>query len=926
MPTPRNRESTSSSLSVARDLLAVAATTASPPLFDTVLRVAMLRTNAHCAVFLRMDPQGLQVVAQARADDDRQIEVRLCTGAGESTAGLPTTILAHASSARCTVRIDDTGKRHRFSADAAVLQRNARSILCLPLMRENALLGALYLENTSAHAFTPTRIAVLELLAAQAAITLSGHEHQHRRRGEPDRPEQQRTSELQQSNAELLAEIASLRQLEANLATDRNLLRTLIDNIPDQIFVKDARSRIIIGNKAQAAWIGVASPEDLTGKSDLDLYPPEIGQMFYDDEQQLMHTGQVVIDHIEFNVNQAGIKRWCYVTKVPLRDEQENVIGLVGIARDITERIEAEMALRLRNRAIELSINAIVMTDNSRPNHPIEFVNPAFERITGYSAEEACKHGVDLLLGSDAEQSGAETIRAALREQRPGRAVIRNSHKTGTPFWTDLYVSPVRDTLGEVTHFVWMIDDITESRNYEEQLKQLASYDALTGLPNRRMLMDLLAQCIAMAKRSGQRVALAFFDLDRFKIINDSLGHGAGDELLLKVAERVRACVRRSDSVARLGGDEFVVLLPETSIEHAAQGTPQTSKALAVNPGIIDVLKRIRAAVSEPVTLADRELRVTCSVGVSFFPADGCDAETLLKNADAAMYRAKEKGGDAIELYTTEMNSQVSEQLAIETLLRNALDRNEFSLVYQPKVRLADGRISGVEALLRWHSPDRGTLLPPAFLPILERNGMINAVGKWVMREAISSLARWRARGLVPPRITLNVSQIQLDQKSFVEDLQQALGEGGEPLLDLEITESLMMRNVDANIRKLRAIRDLGVGIAIDNFGTGHSSLSHLGSLPVSALKIDRAFVDNIATNSCDLNIVSTIVSLAHSMKLGAIAEGVETEEQRDLLRELHCDEIQGQLLSRPLPLEEFIDWQEQFEIRRAAAKDAPAT
>jgi diguanylate cyclase (GGDEF)-like protein/PAS domain S-box-containing protein len=908
-------------------MLAIAEQSSLHPLLDTVMRIAVARAHAQSACLLLNRPSGLHAVAEAAAGRDEQPDVRIHDVGGPSASGLPTSILDHVSRLGESVILDDAASSNPFSGDPVLAERHARSVLCLPLIHDGEPLGLLYLENHHvAGAFTADRVDTLELIVVQTAIALSACLRRNDpQAGELERRVQQRTRTLEEANAALEAQIIELQQLETKLATDRNLLRTLIDNIPDQIFVKDAQSRIIIGNKAQAAWIGVSSPEELTGKSDLDLYPAQTGQRFFDDEQQLMHTGQVVIDHIELNVNQAGIKRWCYVTKVPLRDEQHNVIGLVGIARDITQRIEAETALRLRNRAIELSINAIVMTDNRRPGHPIEFVNPAFERISGYSAAEACEHGVDLLLGSDPDPSEADSIRAALREQCPGRAVIRSHHKNGTQFWADLYVSPVRDESGDVTHFVWMINDITEARNYQEQLQHLASYDALTGLPNRRLLMDLLAQTISIAKRSGQRIAVAFFDLDRFKQINDSLGHGIGDQLLLKVAERVRACVRRSDHVARLGGDEFVLLLPETGGETAAQAATKPSGALPINPGIVEVLKRIRAAVSEPVPLDESQLRVTCSVGVSFFPADGSDAETLLKHADAAMYRAKEKGGDAIEFYTVELNAQLNEHLTIECLLRNALDRNEFSVVYQPKVNLSSGRVSGVEARLRWNSPERGVVPPSAFIPTLERSGTINAVGKWMMREVIASLPAWRARGLAPPRITIHVSQVQLDQESFLDDLRQALGTCTDPMLDLEITESLIMRKADANILKLRAIRELGVGIAIDSFGTGPSSLSRLGSLPVSALKIDRAFVDNIATSPGSLNVVSTLVSLAHAMKLIAIAEGVETEEQRELLRRLQCDEIQGYLLSHPLPLDEYMDWHERFEIASAAARGTDA-
>jgi|GEM_PF-481120 len=583
------------------------------------------------------------------------------------------------------------------------------------------------------------------------------------------------------------------------------------------------------------------------------------------------------------------------------------------IMAEVDERKNFEAQLRLRNRAIESSVNAVVIINCVEPNNPIEYINPAFERITGYVSSDALGRSIDFLFADEDDQPGIEHIRQALRDQREGRATLRTYHKDGGLFWNDLQIAPVRDDAGVVTHFVCILNDVTDARNHEDELKRQASYDALTGLPNRNLLLDRLNQSIALAYRSNYSVAVAVIDLDGFKFINDSMGHGLGDKLLLTIAHRLKLCVRKSDTVARLGGDEFVLLLPDPLYTLSASRVGLRGDNS--HPPIMFVLHRVLEAVAEPIVFEDRQFSVTCSIGVSFFPNDGQDAENLLKNADAAMYRAKENGRNNFQFYTAEMNVRIAEQLTMEALLRHALERKEFVLHYQPKVNLRTGSISGVEVLLRWNSPEKGLVFPSAFIPILERTGMINDVGDWVLHQALMEHDIWRQAGLPLPRLAVNVSRVQLDQTNFVAKIRDAFERSGNklPCFDLEITESLMMKSFEMNVPKLKVIRDMGIGVAIDDFGTGYSSLSQLGNLPINVLKIDRAFIMNIASNSGERSIVNTIISLAHSLKLKVVAEGVETKEQMEILSRIGCDEIQGYFISRPLPLREYIEWEKTF-------------
>lgn len=594
-------------------------------------------------------------------------------------------------------------------------------------------------------------------------------------------------------------------------------------------------------------------------------------------------------------------------------------VGILAVMFTSRRIVKAGEALRLRNRAIESSVNAVVIASSTGPDKPVEYVNPAFARMTGYSAAETLGRNLDFLFGSDADRHGVADIHAAMAKEREGHATLRCRRKDGSLFWNDMHIAPVSNDRGKVTHFVGVLNDITETRNYQEQLERQTNFDLLTELPNRNLLQDRLQQAVALAQRQKHIVAVALLDLDNFKFVNDSLGHQAGDEVLKLVAQRIRSCVRTTDTVARLASDEFVLVLSGiANEENIPKVLQRIVEAISSRPQVTDTLQKVLSTVSRPIVMRNRELDITGSIGVSLYPHDGQDTETLLKNAEAAMHRAKELGRNNFQFYTAELNVRLGDRLALQTLLRRALDRGEFILYYQPKIDILGGRVSGAEALLRWNSPDRGMVPPIEFIATLEDSGLIIDVGRWIIEKAVAQHALWRAKDPRAPRIAVNISQIQLVQKNFVLMIQDIVKTNGRENcgLDIEITESLIMKDVEENVMKLKAIQALGVGIAIDDFGTGYSSFSHLATLPINALKIDRSFIINIANNPDHRTIVSTIISLAHLLKHKVIAEGVDSEEQVRLLRELGCDEIQGYIFSRPIPAAEFEGWQKNFSLK----------
>ncbi|HEY3597498.1 MAG TPA: EAL domain-containing protein [Paraburkholderia sp.] len=674
---------------------------------------------------------------------------------------------------------------------------------------------------------------------------------------------------------------------EAEAQRSNQMLETVIDNIPQRVFWKDRESRYLGCNMAFARDAGLAYPEQVVGKTDDDLPWREFAGAVRRHDAEVIESG-VPKMNFEFDMVLDGHHRTTITSKLPFTDSDGRVIGVLGSYTDITERKRADLALRLQSRALDASVNAILITGPAAGGNLIEYVNPAFKRITGYDPAEVMGQDCRLLQRDDRDQEGIAAIRAALAENREVSAVLRNYRKDGALFWNQLYVAPVPNPDGEATHHIGVINDVTALIRYQEQLEYQANYDSLTRLPNRNLLRDRLQHALVVAKRHQSGVAVVFIDLDGFKNVNDSLGHSVGDRLLAVVADRLARCARATDTVARHGGDEFVIVVTDTTDEQS----------------LIALMERVRAAISEPVWLDGTELYVGCSMGASLFPQDGEDAETLTKKADLAMYRAKDMGRNTFQFFQPEMNASADTRMNLERRLRRALRDNEFLLHYQPQVDIGTGQIVGVEALVRWRDPEVGLVPPSSFIPVAEESGLIGPLSEWVLREACRQNKAWQDEGLPPARVSVNLSARQFQQRNIAKLVTQVLAETGlEPqYLELELTESTIMRNAEEAVTMLNELHALGIGLAIDDFGTGYSSLSYLKRFPVDRLKIDRSFVSDIGVSNDDETITSAIIALAHSLKMQVIAEGVETSAQLDFLRARACDEMQGFYFAKPMP------------------------
>jgi diguanylate cyclase (GGDEF)-like protein/PAS domain S-box-containing protein len=556
-----------------------------------------------------------------------------------------------------------------------------------------------------------------------------------------------------------------------------------------------------------------------------------------------------------------------------------------------SDLLQANQALHLRERAMASSFNAIIIADLTRPGFPIEYVNPAFERITGYSAAEALGMGSDFLAGDDLAQPALHELARALRERREAHAVVRSYRKDGTPFWNEVYVAPVRDDGGAAgEHYVAIFNDVTRARNDAEQVARQAQFDALTGLANRSLLLDRLNQAIANARRNTDSLVVAFIDLDGFKVVNDNLGHDVGNQVLQAVAERLQECVRASDTVARFGGDDFVLLLLN-------QGDP------ALEAHTTEAVRKLLECVAAPLAVAGHQVKLSCSIGVASYPQDGADADALVRHADTAMYRAKELGGDGFQFFTAALQERASRQLALGASLRLALERGQFELHYQPQVSLRSGKVVGIEALLRWRHPEQGLLGPGHFIGFAEETGLIIPIGEWVMRTACAQNKAWQDAGLAAIPVAVNVSARQFAQPGLEAVVRSALDESGlaPRYLELELTESISMADPENSVPLMQRLKDIGVELSLDDFGTGYSNMSYLRRFPIDRLKLDISFVRDISTDPSSLAISDAIITMAHSLHLEVVAEGVETEGQLALLASRHCDIIQGFHFSRPL-------------------------
>jgi len=591
--------------------------------------------------------------------------------------------------------------------------------------------------------------------------------------------------------------------------------------------------------------------------------------------------------HFEYDLplnHKQGYKIWTHTIIAPLCEADGEIKYFIHVIDNIHERKAIEEKLQLAATVFNNSAEAIIITD---AGCNILSVNQAFTAITGFTSEEAVGKNPRMLSAKTQDQKFYEEMWAAVKTMGHWQGEIWNRRKNGEIYPTWLTLSSVRNTSGEITNYVGISQDITVRKETEQRLAYLANHDALTGLPNRTLFNDRLNHALAHGERYKLGLAILFLDLDRFKVINDTLGHDIGDQLLQNLAQRLTKSLRGSDTVARWGGDEFTILVDELN-------SPQD--AVAVARRVLDVL-------TEPFMLNGHEIFVTCSIGITLYPKDGRDAQALLSNADAAMYRAKEKGRNNYQFYTAAMNASALERLRLESDLRRALEREEFFLHYQPKVEIRTGRIVGVEALIRWDHPTLGMVSPQQFIPLAEETGLIVPIGEWVLRTACTQNQAWHSAGVCSIRMAVNISAQQFKKENLTEAVIRILDETGLPhdLLELEITESVMMQDMERAVAVLTELSARGIRFSIDDFGTGYSSLVYLKRLPIDILKIDRSLVSQMPEDPDDTAIAAAIISMGKSLNLQVIAEGVETEQQLAFLLQQGCDEAQGFLFSRPV-------------------------
>ena len=663
--------------------------------------------------------------------------------------------------------------------------------------------------------------------------------------------------------------------------------RSLFDTIPHPIFLKDPEGRYLDCNATFAKYFGVGR-EDVIGKSAFDVLPATLAGDCQASDQEFLQRGE--IQRYECGCNCAdGLYRELLLNKTSLLNPDGSSAGLLGTLLDITDCNRIKKALKHGEECFRsIFENAAMGIMTMAAGGKLLTVNPAFCNFIGYSEAE-------LLSISETElphPGELPDLQLLLREVQAGQRQMFDGEKSflrkdGATVWGQVTATWLFDAQATPTYAVCLVQDITQHKQVEEMANRLAYFDLLTELPNLTLLKDRLERALGRAQHRNATGAVLFLDLDRFTRINDSLGHATGDQLLKTVADRLKECVEVDDTVARLGGDEFAIIL-------SAVPKPEDAAAVA---------QRILERLAAPVELAGQTISRTVSIGITLFPEDGDEVSSLLRNADMAMYQAKEQGRNNFQFYRSEQQAKAVEKLALETLLRHALPRDELFLHYQPQVETASKRLLGMEALLRWQPAGREPISPGKFIPLAEETGLIIPIGDWVLQQACVQNKAWQEAGLPPLRVAVNVSGIQFKQPDFVAKVEAILAATGlaPHYLELELTESIIMRNVEQTRQTLQGLKRLGVHLAVDDFGTGYSSLNYLKNFPIDRLKIDQSFVRDISRNPNDAAITTAIIAMGHSLGIKVIAEGVETEEQLDFLRRHQCDEIQGYYFGWPM-------------------------
>ena len=684
----------------------------------------------------------------------------------------------------------------------------------------------------------------------------------------------------------------AVRVKTAELSKDRAQLRTLLESSPDAMWLKDEHGRYLECNAAAVEVIR-APRERIVGRTDAEVHSnPDIVAAIRKIDQEVARTGTAQRLEIQYNRTASDVHD-LEIIKVPIRAPDGGLVGVLGVGRDITERKRAERELQLAAVAFE-SQDGMIVTDASGR---IERINSAFTRMTGYADDEILGKPPAILRSGHHDRGFYEKMRAELSEHGSWRGEIVDRRHNGELFTARVSIASVKDAQGRLLHYVGTFQDITGERRAREQVEELRLFDPLTHLANRSLLEDRIVHAQATSAGSKEFGAVLMIDLDDFQRVNDAFGHSIGDALLIEVGRRIQWAVREGDTVGRFSGDNFVVVLEDLGVEQAHALT-----------GTIEIAEKIRRAIAEPARVDGQSLVCTASIGATVFTGTEARNGVLLRKAELAMYKCKQRGGNVARLFEDAMQAEVEERAQLEAELREAIEGGQLMLHYQPQVD-AQGHLIGAEALIRWQHPQRGLVAPGAFIALAEDTGLIEPIGRWVLEQACRQLAAWSAsEALRHLTLSVNVSVRQFRSTGFVDDVLGEVARFGvrADRLKLEITESLAIDDFDASVVKLNALREAGILLSIDDFGTGSSSLTYLTRLPLNQLKIDKSFVEHLPHNQSAAMVAQAIIAMGSGLGLDVIAEGVETREQRDFLDAHGCHAYQGYLFGRPVALEEF--------------------
>jgi len=666
----------------------------------------------------------------------------------------------------------------------------------------------------------------------------------------------------------------------------------VLNELPMEAYLKDTDLKYITVNQKYCDRHGI-SREDVLGKTDAELDEAENITDTREKEEQAISTKEPVTFEEIIETNLRG-KIFYSTHLIPFINDKGRVEGVVGVKINITNLRRAESEMEMASKVLENTAEGVMVTDaESRIIH----VNSAYSELTGYNEEELLGK-VPLLLQKESRSKIYQGVQKSLETDGLWRGELWSSRKNGTSYPEMINIKAIRNKEGKISNYFSMSNDITEQKKWEEQLYQMAHYDSLTGLPNRTLFKDRLKQEIIRSERNDKNFGLLFLDLDLFKSINDSLGHAAGDELLIVVGDRLKDTLRNADSIARLGGDEFTIMVTDLASDY----DKNINYLTRLSEKIIEVIK-------QPIEIGGREINATCSVGVTVFPVDADNVEDLLRNADSAMYYAKSQGRRNYQFYSKEFNEQAVERLEKEIEFRAALKDGALQLYYQPQIDVISRHVVGAEALLRWKKDGEVIMGPDKIVALAEETGLIFELGNWILRQACEQCKKWTDQGHSRVRVAVNLSTRQFRQKDLVEIVSNILDETGLPgrLLELEVTESALMENIEYSVEMMADLSRKGIRWSLDDFGTGYSSLTYLRDFPVHVLKVDQSFVKEITINPEDSAIVETIIDLAHRLHLTVIAEGVENEEQLKVLSRMNCEQVQGYYFGEPMSANEFV-------------------